>query len=148
MTEDEFAAVAEWAVEREMWPQRRPEVIAELEGHHRDGKRVILTSGGYTPVVERFAARMGFGEVIATPLEVVDGRITGRVAGPSNTGARKAESLRAALDGNALDAAYGDTLLDGTMLELAATPVAVYPDTGLARMARQRGWRILSGPGD
>jgi phosphoserine phosphatase len=144
-TSEAFKAITQWVVEQEMWSKRRVDVIAILEQHVRDGHRVILTSGGYTPVVEAFAARMGISEFIATPIVEVEGYLTGQVSGSYNTGTQKAENLRAYLDGSALDVAYGDTLPDVPMLELCRSPVAVYPEPQLARVARDRGWRIMSG---
>jgi phosphoserine phosphatase len=143
MTTPEFETVAEWVVEQEMWPKRREDIIAHVQRHREAGARVILTSGGFTPIVGRFATRIGVTEVIATSVEMNAGRMTGRVTGPHNTGLRKADSLRAYLDGDVLDVAYGDTFPDHPMLELSADPVAVYPDDDLARLAHQRGWRIL-----
>ena len=142
-TPDEFAPVADWVMEQALWPNRRADVIAELARHQQAGQRVILTSASFTPIVERFAARIGVSEVLATQIEVSDGRLTGRVDGPYNRGLAKAESLRAYLGGDGLDAAYGDTMADGPMLEMSRAPVAVYPEEKLAQVAHQRGWRVL-----
>ncbi len=45
--------------------------------------------------------------------------------------------------GAALAAAYGDSLADVPLLEMAAEPVAVAPDPELRALAVARGWRIL-----
>lgn len=144
-TPEAFGEVAEWVVEEEMWPQRRSDVIDELQAHVRTGRRVILTSGTYEAIAEQFAARAGLPEVIATPVGVVDGRLTGKVGATNNTGAQKAANLVERLGGEPLSIAYGDTLPDVPMMEASETAVAVYPDEALAPIARERGWRIMDG---
>ncbi len=137
--------MAEWVVEHEMWPRRRVDVLAELEGHMAAGRRVILASGTYQPVIEAFARRIGVTECLGTPFALRDGRTTGRLAGPMNTGERKIAALRSYLNGAVLDMAYGDTATDIPMLAAAAVGVAVYPDAALRDRAGREGWRILDG---
>ncbi|MFN8540762.1 MAG: haloacid dehalogenase-like hydrolase [Thermomicrobiales bacterium] len=104
----ELGRMAEWVVERELWPKRRAGVIAELAAHRAAGRRVLLVSGTYQPVLEVFARRIG-AEAIGTPLEVREGRATGRLAGPVNNDAVKVASLRPVAGDGRLVAAYGDT---------------------------------------
>jgi phosphoserine phosphatase len=49
---------------------------------HRLGYRVALVSGGFTEVIAPLAAELGVSDVRANTLEVVDGKLTGRVVGP------------------------------------------------------------------
>jgi HAD superfamily phosphoserine phosphatase-like hydrolase len=140
-TLEEFRAVGEWVVEHHLWPQRKTQVIAELEQYRLEGARLILVSGTYQPVLEAFAARLN-AEAIGSPLEVVKGKLTGRLAGPINVGIQKVSSLKA--HGiTKLEAAFGDTLPDSAMLEMAQKPVVIPTDAKLERLALERGWRIL-----
>lgn len=141
LSAQELAHMARWVVDHELWPGRRIGVLAELEAKVREGKRVILASGTLEPLLEEFARRLG-AEAIGTPLEVKDGRVTGRILG-NNSGARKAERLRERIGAEPVEAAYGDTESDLPMLELAAAPVAVHPEARLRAVALSRGWRIL-----
>jgi phosphoserine phosphatase len=87
---------------------------------------------------------MGEGVVaLGTPLEVEGGVFTGRLRGPVRSGAHKAEYLRKLLRGEALYAAYGDSLPDLSMLELAEQPVVVYPEPRLRALAVERNWRVI-----
>jgi HAD superfamily phosphoserine phosphatase-like hydrolase len=140
-TLEEFRAVAEWMVEHHLWPQRKPQVIAELEQYKLEGARVILVSGTYQTVLEAFAARLN-AEAIGSPLEVVNSTLTGRLAGPINVGARKVSSLKA-FGITSLEAAFGDTLPDAAMLEMARNPVVIPTDKKLAQLALERGWRVM-----
>lgn len=134
--------MAEWVVEHELWAQRRPAVIAELEAHRRAGATLILASATYQPVIEVFAARCG-ARAIGTQLEVAGGCATGRLDGRLNAGSEKAERLRRAIAPERPSIAYGDSASDIPMLELATTAVAVQPDAGLRAQAARRGWRVL-----
>lgn len=140
---DQMDELAEWVVEHELWPNRREAVIAEIESHRRSGRRIILASGAYLPIVRAFAKRIG-AEALATDFETADGRLTGRLAGPMTVGPLKAERLGAALNGDLLVTAYGDTAADVPMMQLSAAPVAVAPDEALATAAREHGWRVIA----
>jgi phosphoserine phosphatase len=67
------------------------ELIAELG---RRGWPVALVSGGFVEVVGPLASRLGITRYRANTLEVVDGRLTGRVEGEIVDRAVKARTLR------------------------------------------------------
>ncbi len=60
----------------------------------RLGYRFALVSGGFTPIIAPIADELGIDYVAANDLEVVDGRLTGRVVGDVLDRAGKAEALR------------------------------------------------------
>jgi HAD superfamily phosphoserine phosphatase-like hydrolase len=143
----EFLAAAEWVVENELWDKRRKNVLAVLETCKSEGARVILASGTYQPVLEVFAKRcspnLGGFEVIGTKLEMVTGKLTGKISGEVNVGKVKAASLLAAIRSEPLEAAFGDTMPDLPMLEMARNPVVIPSDPKLERLALKRGWQII-----
>jgi HAD superfamily phosphoserine phosphatase-like hydrolase len=143
----DFLAAAEWVVENELWDKRRRSVLAVLETCKSEGARVILASGTYQPVLEVFAKRcspsLGGFEVIGTKLEMVTGKLTGKISGQVNVGKVKAASLQAALFSEPLEAAFGDTMPDLPMLEMAKNPVVIPSDAKLERLALKRGWQII-----
>jgi phosphoserine phosphatase len=61
----------------------------------RLGYRCGIVSGGFTAVIEPLAASLGIDYVAANTLEVVDGRLTGRVLDPIIDRDGKTEALRA-----------------------------------------------------
>ncbi len=61
---------------------------------HGLGYRVALVSGGFAEVVEPLASELGVRHVRANRLEVADGRLTGRLAGPIVDRPGKATALR------------------------------------------------------
>jgi len=138
---DEYAR---WIVDNELWPQRREAVLAELADRARAGCRIVIASGTYQPVADAFAQRVG-ALALGTPLEMRDGRATGRLGGQVGTRDSKAHAVRLAAGADRIVGAYGDTEADIPMLELADGPVAVHPDRELRRVALERGWRIIDG---
>jgi len=149
----ELDALAEEVVATELWPKRRVAVLDELARAAVDGARVVIASGTYEPVLAAFAARLSGGAagrvaLLGTPLEMRDGRTTGRLAAPIGTGARKAARVLDLAAGADLAAAYGDSLADAPLLEAALQAVAVAPDDELRPLAAARGWRILDAPAE
>lgn len=94
----------------------------------RLGFTVALVSGGFAEVVEPLAADLGIRHVRANRLEVVGGRLTGRVEGPVVDRAAKAAALRefAAAERLPLSrtVAIGDGANDLDMLAAAGLGVA------------------------
>jgi phosphoserine phosphatase len=94
----------------------------------RLGYAVGIVSGGFTCVTDDLVQELGLDHALSNTLEVVDGRLTGRVTGPVVDRARKAQALRefAALQGvtMAQTVAIGDGANDLDMLEAAGLGIA------------------------
>lgn len=151
LTIGELEGLATRVVEDELWPRRRLAVLEALEASAADGTRVVIASGTYEPILAAFAARMAGGPAgpvvgLGTTLELADGRTTGRLVGRVGTGSLKADRVAALAAGAPVRAAYGDSLADIPLLELAGEAVAVAPDRDLRPVAIARGWRILDDP--
>ncbi len=148
LTAVELEALARGIVEDELWPRRRVAVVEELEAAAADGALLVIASGTYQPVLAAFVARLASGPAgpvvgLGTPLQVADGRTTGRLVGRVGTGSLKADRVSELAAGAPVRAAYGDSLADAPLLELAAEAIAVAPDRELRALAIARGWRIL-----
>jgi phosphoserine phosphatase len=94
----------------------------------RLGHAVAVVSGGFTAVTDDLAAELDLDHALANELEVVDGRLTGRVVGAVVDRAAKAAALRrfAAEQGMALEqtVAVGDGANDLDMIEAAGLGIA------------------------
>ena len=94
----------------------------------RLGYRFALVSGGFRPIIEPLAEELAIDYVAANELEIVDGRLTGKLVGPVIDRAGKAEALRrfAEQAGVALKntVAIGDGANDLDMLAAAGLGVA------------------------
>jgi phosphoserine phosphatase len=94
----------------------------------RLGYRIALVSGGFTEVITPLAEELGVDALRANGLEIVDGRLTGRVRGPVVDRAAKAQALRefaARFDiDRARTIAIGDGANDLDMLAAAGHGIA------------------------
>jgi phosphoserine phosphatase len=94
----------------------------------RLGYAVAIVSGGFTAVTDQLAAQLGLDHAVANQLEIVDGRLTGRLVGPIVDRAGKAEVLRriAAAEHIPLEqtVAIGDGANDLDMLATAGLGIA------------------------
>ena len=64
-----------------------------LEGARAAGLKTLLVSGGFTFFTERLKARLGLDYTRANTLEIVDGKLTGKVAGDIVNAEVKARTL-------------------------------------------------------
>jgi phosphoserine phosphatase len=94
----------------------------------RLGYRFAIVSGGFSQITDRLATELGIDWAAANELEVVDGKLTGRILGPVIDRAGKADALRrfAAEAGvsNAATVAVGDGANDLDMLAAAGLGIA------------------------
>jgi len=139
-TPEKMKLVGEWAVEHDLWKQRREDVIARLTAHKSRGAQVYIASSVVEPMIKPFATRIG-AQTIGTPVEYRNGQV--RVAGELVAQERKIEQVLSRSGVDRVDFAYGDTAQDIPLLEHADHPVAVYPDEKLKATALERGWEIL-----
>lgn len=141
----ELDTLSDWVIENQVWPQRRQNVMDELQAHHANGCTILIATGAYMPITSALVRKMKLERVqcLGTALEMQDGRATGNLAGEIGVDTVKAQRVRAQVADNTLLAAYGDTAADAFMLELAQQPVAVSPDEALRKIANAKGWRIL-----
>lgn len=132
--------IGEWAVDHDLWPDRREDVLARLAEHSAQGAQVYIASSVFEPTVAAFARRVG-AQAIGTPLKIENGRLG--LASDLVSSKRKIEQVLARLGVQQVDVAYGDTAQDVPLLENAVHPVAVYPDEALHAIALERGWEVL-----
>jgi HAD superfamily hydrolase (TIGR01490 family) len=122
------------------------EAVSLIEEHHLAGRDVIIVSASGTEVVEPIGEMLGADGVVATRMQVVDGRYTGEIDYYAY-GANKAAALRRLAEENGYDLsrsyAYSDSITDLPMLSAVGHPTAVNPDRALRKVALQRGWPVL-----
>ena len=114
--------------------------------HQVRGDLVAMATGATIYSARPLAQVLGIDHIVATELEVLDGKLTGRVLPPLSYGEGKLAKVRALLE--AQDIAfedttfYSDSITDLPLLEAVGHPVTVNPDPRLSRLARRRGWRV------
>ena len=105
-----------------------PGALELVEAAHTRGWKVGVVSGGFHEVADRIVVAAGIDYCLANRLEVVDGRLTGRLAAEIVTKERKLEALRtwAAELGLSMGqtVAMGDGANDIPMIQAAGTGIA------------------------
>ena len=122
------------------------EAVSLMEEHHAIGRDVVIVSTSGMEVVGPIGEMLGADDVIASRLEIVDGKYTGEIDyyAYAEEKARAIERLAVAR-GYDLEQcfAYSDSITDAPMLEAVGHPHAVNPDKDLRRLAASQGWPIL-----
>jgi phosphoserine phosphatase len=99
-----------------------------VETLHKLGHNVAVVSGGFTAVIEPILNDLGIAHYRANTLEVVDGKLTGRIVGEVIDRAAKATALRdfAKIVGVELEQtiAIGDGANDLDMIAIAGMGIA------------------------
>ena len=116
-----------------------------VDRHHAAGDVCVVLSASPQELVEAAGAALGADRSIGTRVEVVDGRLTGRLDGPFCHGPGKLERLRDELGEVDLGpaVAYADSGSDVPLLAACGHPVAVNPDRRMREAAAAGGWPVL-----
>lgn len=121
-------AYAQRVVERGL----RPQTVGRLRWHRSQGHDVVIVSASLDAYLHDIGGLLGVDAVLCTTLEVVDGVVTGALAGGNCRGPEKATRLRNWLDGDTVTLwAYGDSSGDHDLLAMADHAVYV---TGRGRL--------------
>jgi phosphoserine phosphatase len=95
---------------------------------HKLGHHVALVSGGFEPVIAPLMSELGIEHMRANNLEIVDGKLTGKLIGPIIDRAGKAQALREFAAMHSIDLeqtiAIGDGANDLDMITLAGMGIA------------------------
>lgn len=147
LSETEVEALMARFTEEVLTPRFHPAATAALAEHLAEGDRVVVISAALEPVVRALCLRLGVQEYVGTPCEVVDGRYTGRLTGPSPHADEKTRVAAAYMSRWGADPedcwAYADHGTDLGLLRSVGRPVAVNPKPSLREAAERAGWPIL-----
>jgi len=106
----------------------------------RAGIKTLLVSGGFTFFTDKLRERLGLDQTRANVLEIVDGKLSGRVLGEIIDGAAKARAVRALMDATGATPrqtlVLGDGANDLAMMGLAHYSVAYRAKPIVRREAR------------
>lgn len=85
-----------------------------ISGANRRGLHTLLVSGGFTFFTEKLQQELGLKQTQANTLEIIDGKLTGKVIGPIIDGAAKAAYLNSACTLLNCDKSNAITMGDGS----------------------------------
>nr|WP_297430145.1 HAD family hydrolase [uncultured Actinotalea sp.] len=141
------SAIVSETVRESIEPTVYAEALDLIAEHHAAGRDVVIVSASSSQIVEPVAAMLGADHVVASQMEVRDGRYTGAITSYAY-GPAKAEAVRdlARREGYDLAAsyAYSDSVTDLPLLEVVGHAAVVNPDRALRRLAAERGWTALT----
>jgi HAD superfamily hydrolase (TIGR01490 family) len=119
---------------------------AEVARRRAEGLPTAILTGSTPYAARPLAKELGIDHVIASTLEIEDGRLTGRMEEPLCFGAGKLARAERFAAEHGIDlrksSFYTDSISDLPVLERVGEPRVVNPDPRLRRIARQRGWPI------
>jgi HAD superfamily hydrolase (TIGR01490 family) len=128
-------------------PRLYPQMLARAYAHQDAGLLVYIVTAASQEMADLLAHVLSFDGGLGSRSEIVDGRYTGRAAGPFNYREGKVVSMQelSVAEGIDLSAsyAYSDSESDLPMLRAVGYPVVVNPDAQLRRVALEQGWEIV-----
>lgn len=119
----------------------RRDALDMVERYRQRGDLLVLLTASFDLYVHEVARRLGFDEVICTQAEWVDGRLSGRLAGPNHRGEEKVRCLlRLRHDHKGAPViAYADHHSDLAFLRLADCGILVNGTSKTRQLAKQEG---------
>lgn len=138
-------SIAEDAMPEVIVPYVYAEAREFIFEHRKLGHDIAIITASARVLVAPIARELKADYLIATELEEVDGKYTGRVL-HFNKGPAKVEKLMELVRRGGYDLhasyAYTDSHTDLPLLEAVGHPYAINPDRQLRKIARERDWPI------
>ncbi len=129
-------------------PMMLPKAKALLERHRARGDYLLIITATNSFVTRPIAELLNVDDILATDPEIINGRYTGKSIGTPCFQGGKVIRLHEWLKNKdlQLDGAYfySDSINDLPLLELVTNPVAVDPDDRLEKIAKEKGWQVMS----
>lgn len=123
----------------------------ELVRQHQEANdRCVMITATNSFITAPIATEFGIETLLATDLEITEGRLTGNIQGIPCYQQGKVDKLQQWLEnemvnydlGNACF--YTDSINDLPLMESVGTPIAVDPDEQLASVATKNNWQVIS----
>lgn len=131
-------------------PAIRPSARALVDRHRSSGDLCAIVTATNEFVTAPIARAFGVEHLVATGIELLDDRYTGRPRGTPSFREGKVRrtdewlaSLGRSWAGFARSYFYSDSVNDMPLLERVTDPVATNPDPRLTALAGERGWPVI-----
>src|SRR4051794_11149910 len=120
--------------------------LEALQAHKAQGHIVILLSGSLDFLLEPLREYVGADHLIAANLEVVNGKLTGRISGQYPYGGLKAVIIQHFAEEHGIDFSqsysYADHHTDHELLKLFGNPIVINAKPKMQEIARREGWPL------
>ncbi len=128
-------------------PRLYPEMLERAYAHQDAGVPVYILTAASQEMADLLARVLAFDGGLGSRSEIVDGRYTGRPAGPFNYREGKVLAMRELSEREDISLersyAYSDSESDLPMLRAVRYAVVVNPDAMLRRIAAEEGWEVI-----
>jgi HAD superfamily hydrolase (TIGR01490 family) len=147
-TTEELAVLHAEFMQTHVAPMMLPKAQALLQEHRARGDYLLIITATNSFVTRPIARLLKVDDILATDPEIIAGRYTGKCIGTPCFQGGKVIRLHEWLKTHEqqLDGAYfySDSINDLPLLELVTNPVAVDPDERLEKIAKEKGWQVMS----
>ncbi|HEY0516266.1 MAG TPA: HAD-IB family hydrolase [Solirubrobacteraceae bacterium] len=128
-------------------PRLYPEMLERAYAHQDAGVPVFILTAASQEMADLLARVLAFDGGLGSRSEIVDGRYTGRPAGPFNYREGKVLAMKELAEREGLELsrsyAYSDSESDLPMLRAVGHAVVVNPDARLRRIAAEQSWEVI-----
>ena len=122
-----------------------------LHEHSHDNDFMLLASATNSVIVKPIAERLGFKNIIATEVEIIDDKYTGNIVGESALGSGKLNKVKEWMNKHGFrnfenTTFYSDSINDLPLLSAVSNPIGVNPDEQLRAICWESDWEIIELP--
>ena len=122
-----------------------------LHNHYHNNDVMLLASATNSVIVTPIAKRLGFKNIVATEVEIVNGVYSGKFQNTPALGEGKLQKVREWMCKNDFNdfkntTFYSDSINDFPLLAAVNKAVAVNPDNKLREECEKRSWEIMDLP--
>jgi HAD superfamily hydrolase (TIGR01490 family) len=139
--------LAKEVVDRYLSDSIRSEIIEEIAFHKENNARIAILSSAISSICEPIGKQLEVDDIICSTLESVEGILTGAPVGNFCFGDEKRLRLLGYCEEKHFTPSeawyYADSVSDLPVFEVVGNRVCVSPDKKLARIARERKWRVI-----
>lgn len=143
---EKMRRMARACFETDIKPRISKAALEAVEEHKARGETVILLSGSLDFLLEPLREFLEADHLIAAHMEVVKGKLTGRILGDYPYGSLKAKIIQHFANEHGLDFsrsyAYADHHTDHEILRLFGNPVVINARPKMQEIARREGWTM------
>jgi HAD superfamily hydrolase (TIGR01490 family) len=139
-------SMARQCFETDIKPRLSKSGLEAIKEHQAQGHTVVLLSGSLDFLLEPLQEYVRADHLIAAHMEVIGGKLTGRIVGNYPYGSYKAVLIQHFAEEHGLDFsrsfAYADHHTDHEVLRLFGNPVVINPKAKMLEIAQREGWPV------
>lgn len=147
-TEEKRRLLHEEFMQKAVKPLLTDKAFELVAKHQKNGDYTLIITATNTFITAPIAKLFKVDQLLATDIEIIDNKLSGRIVGVPCYQEGKVLKLKRWLSDNttglSLDNCvfYTDSINDLPLLEQVSTPIAVNPDPQLLKISTENGWQI------